>query len=92
MQRLNLRDPELRKLIAETENFVDPEEEEIFDPEELKKYEEYDLNQVRAEMRRLNMEIDPHTQMTPIEVRKVIMKNEVRSFGIYCDGIENIGI
>ena len=76
MQRLNLRDPELRKLIEETENFQGPEEETI-DPEELRQYEDYDLNQVRAEMRRLNMEIDSHTQLTPIEVRKLIMKNEV---------------
>ena len=76
MQRLNLRDPELRKLIEETENFQGPEEETI-DLEELRQYEDYDLNQVRAEMRRLNMEIDSHTQLTPIEVRKLIMKNEV---------------
>ena len=60
----------------ETENFQGPEEETI-DPEELRQYEDYDLNQVRAEIRRLNMEIDSHTQLTPIEVRKLIMKNEV---------------
>ncbi len=76
MLRLNLRDPELRKLIEETENFQGPEEETI-DLEELRQYEDYDLNQVRAEMRRLNMEIDSHTQLTPIEVRKLILKNEV---------------
>jgi hypothetical protein len=49
----------------------------VFDEEELKMYEGYDLNQVRAEVRKMNMEIDCHTQMTPNEVRKLIRKNEV---------------
>jgi len=52
-------------------------EEIVFDEEELRMYEGYNLEQVRAEVRKMNMEIDGHTQMTPNDVRKVIKKNEV---------------
>lgn len=82
MQCPKLKDPELRKLIEESMNATAPEEL-VFDEEELRMYEGYDLNQVRAEVRKMNMEIDCHTQMTPNEVRKVIKKNEVGRFYEY---------
>jgi hypothetical protein len=82
MQCPNLKDPELRKLVEESMNITAPEEI-VFDEEELRMYEGYNLEQVRAEVRKMNMEIDGHTQMTPNDVRKVIKKNEVGKFYIY---------